>query len=605
MDEKIDKTKENLGVSGLDDQTRKKLFDNFVDAGGKVLSEKEKRRSLAIDREKQLKQREQLNRTRGSSSSAGKKKKAPSKKTSNRRIPQQQKKASINAADITDPSTMEKLGIRLRAFFSGVIQFNGFYLSSSFLKTFNDSFRPALLEIQRSYFEIFRHDLSLGQKVTASLDDIRPLYYELIEKSSELADNTILSEIAASNSEYPDSTHPVSSVQEPLIKLYRRMYLLKPYQNTIINAYIKSFELYQKDKKLSNLTTSRKKVKSALQVLFDKLYPKLHLLFCYTHQRYMETFDPRVEALLAITSSERPGNRSLATAENSTVDDTMENEAADSTTEEKTKKEEHSYSEEIRKGLALMSKIDMEALKNSLKKNKPFQQISDDDALQETWLLFLEFDREYSPLLTTTRIKFNKDIGNKGVEDYRAQLNNQYDAIRRSEEALIHYAEILSGYRRTRNDRPISNDQYVSYSKRLEAMEKKKNDAGRMAQTTIRNQMEHISSILEELCIDLQGNRKFIANPDDTLEFNEQIEGKRKLNGLTVSEAIWQIRYFTEALAMRLGYEGDLYGKERDIDLNEFRDESSAAPEKTETKDDTDDLAAEGQSILDELDDLV
>ena len=49
----IDKTKKNLRVDQIDDGQRKALFNKFKDAGGKVLSEKEQKRALVIDREKQ------------------------------------------------------------------------------------------------------------------------------------------------------------------------------------------------------------------------------------------------------------------------------------------------------------------------------------------------------------------------------------------------------------------------------------------------------------------------------------------------------------------------------------------------------------------------
>ena len=49
----IDKTKQNIRVNDIDESQRKDLFNRFKDAGGKVISDRDSRRSLIIDREKQ------------------------------------------------------------------------------------------------------------------------------------------------------------------------------------------------------------------------------------------------------------------------------------------------------------------------------------------------------------------------------------------------------------------------------------------------------------------------------------------------------------------------------------------------------------------------
>ncbi len=51
--EKLDKIKEKTGISQLDEDTRRDLFNKFVKAGGQVYDEKQKRRQMIIDRQKQ------------------------------------------------------------------------------------------------------------------------------------------------------------------------------------------------------------------------------------------------------------------------------------------------------------------------------------------------------------------------------------------------------------------------------------------------------------------------------------------------------------------------------------------------------------------------
>jgi predicted transcriptional regulator len=56
----IDKIKAKLRLNEIDEAQRKELFKKFTDAGGKVISEREKRRSLMIDREKQKEHQRRL-----------------------------------------------------------------------------------------------------------------------------------------------------------------------------------------------------------------------------------------------------------------------------------------------------------------------------------------------------------------------------------------------------------------------------------------------------------------------------------------------------------------------------------------------------------------
>ena len=56
---KIEKTKEKIGVTALDEQTRKKLFNEFVEAGGQVIKEKKESGLSDYNRELQKKFKQQ------------------------------------------------------------------------------------------------------------------------------------------------------------------------------------------------------------------------------------------------------------------------------------------------------------------------------------------------------------------------------------------------------------------------------------------------------------------------------------------------------------------------------------------------------------------
>ena len=178
-----------------------------------------------------------------------------------------------------------------------------------------------------------------------------------------------------------------------------------------------------------------------------------------------------------------------------------------------------------------------------------------------------------------------------------------YNKIDRSTDSLKEYASILRVYQKISREKPISNTQYIEYSNQLTAIEKERNETSKNARLHIKEFMEKLCIELKSLINDMQGPRNIIANPQNRIILDTEIEGEKKINGKKVFDAFSIIYNYAMALIYRLSPEGDLYrglefkeGEKKYIDSKIYDDKLS---QRKRTKN-----APEG-SIIGELEDFI
>lgn len=583
----IDKTKDNIRITELDDIQRKDLFDKFVDAGGKVVSDREKKRALAIDREKQYEYRNRLDdhyrslksRNSGSTEVKG-------------------RSVSVGTSqNISSGLLFAGFRIRMKLRFLRVTPLSTVYFNKKFLKSFSEDYKPALISMQMMYYHFFKKNPSQGRRITDRLDKISTIYFDVIEKIGELYDQMIIDQITMHYQNFPDVPKSLSDLRDPLMSLYRSLFILKSYENIIYNAFDKTLEIDSNISEGGYQKYKRKDVKNALYVIFYKLYPRLHALFCFYQNDIYSDSDTLIDGILAISESEKPGSRMKRVYKGKETSDGFYS------SDEKTSKEELVEIDAaqpdpyLRDGLALLSSLDFPALRK-LDKNRVYEYVDDSDKILICYLIFLEFEYEYSFVMTTNKIKFNVDFIDNVKVDFKTKLQELFNDMRKCYEAFFAYADSYAAYSKIKVQRPIGSDQYYIYSKRLDDSIKRKDQVGNMARMILRSYMDRLGSELEMLITDMDTKQRFIENPQDILDFTVEIEGDKKLHNKKIYEAMRIIYSFVFALVWRLGPEGDLSGKIDNFDISK----SSSGTEEPEVKQF---LKEEGISILDELDDIV
>jgi hypothetical protein len=609
-EDKFDKTKENLGLTNLDNRSRKELYDKFVDAGGKVISEKEKRRQKALEQERAAKKtssrgspsKHTVSKTGGKSAkkketkqrTGASKTQTPSAQRGNRRVTATAQPESGTA------SLLDRLYMRLKLKFSGVAQLNGLYFDKNFFKRFNDYYNPALLEIQILYMDIFRKQPNKGKEIISRLDAINPMYYELIEMAGNIYDKMKADEIVHHYVNFPDTPVRLSQLRPQLMELMKKLYVLRPYQNILLSGFEKAVDLLisMDGKATPRHNAMKRRARSELSVIFTSLYEKLHLLLCHYQGQFFEESNPAVGTILDVKEEDQPGKREkLQTGPYESDERTEEKEK-----EKEDKEEEEKVDPSVRKGLEMMSRVNLREARKEYDKSDYFYLVPNNDRVMMTYLYFKEFDFEYSTVMTSSAIKFKKEQAMDGTrKDYRITLNDLYGEMRKIYNAMEDYNELVLKYEKVRRQKPSGNAQYIEYTRRLDQMKKQRTRMGREVRMNVADYLKRVDKILTELIEDMDGSQRYIDNPQDTLEFNLQIEGNKKLHKKKIYQAFEMAHCYVAAFIYRLEPTGDLAGTVLPTG-EEAEEESPEIPAGQEEKDQS---TEENKSVLDELDDML
>jgi hypothetical protein len=595
--DRIDKTKENIGVSKLDEKTRKNLFEKFVEGGGKVIDEKAIRRQLVTDKSVQ---KEYLRKAGGGYSQFEiRALRARADESKRAVVSRKLEQSSVNTMALY----FSRLKIRIKLKFLGITGFSGYFFNNKFFRKFNNSYKPAMMDIQILYLDIFRRNPSVGRNITAKLDNIKPVYYELIEMVGNLFDKITVDQILDQYINYPEVPKKTLELKEQVLLLYKKLHVIHQFENSIIDAFEQAVDLYLKveeNPEDSHFGMTRR-ARSSIFIIFHKLFPRLHLLFCFYEWWPYHEIDPDIEVILGVTEADKPGNRQLSKyfEDMAVLPDEQEKSEEDTEAQEA----DNAAVKAVKYGLLLMAPLDLPKLRKEYDKSRLFENVSDADKVFITYLLFNEFDREYSFILTTNKIKYRTDFAARDKVDFRSKLNSLYDKMKSSTDSIREYSDELENYEKSRREKPTSGSQYIEFNKRMESLVNKKNTVGKKALSVVRDYMLQITEELGVLLEDMNSHQIYIENPQEELIFDPLIEGEKKINGKKIYEALYIVYCYALAFAYRLSQSGDLSG-----DL-EFKKEEMEERQKQQK-----DIAREVQekkeseqkkSVLEELDDMV
>jgi len=595
----IDKTKQNIRIDEIDQDQRTDLFKRFTDAGGQVLDDKSSKKNLTIDREKQKEHQKILDKHYRDKISSQRKK---SSGASDRNASGQT--SSTPTSSIFDRF---KIGIKLRLL--GITGFRTTFFKKSFFKKFNNYYKPSLVTIQMIHLSLFKKNPLTGKRIIRTLDNISPRYYELIEMTGELFDQYLIDLITDDSQEYQNPQQPLSRLREPLIGLYRAIYILKPYENAIFNAFERAVEINSTlDDNKSDWNFRNKDISNSLFFIFDKLYPRLHTLFCYYQGILYSETDKEIENILSISKNEKPGTRVKQDLKPAMQAQKESEEKNDS---EKAKEDSSKVDQAIKDGLKLMYELDNKMLRFQYDKKGEFELLNNTDKALHTYLLFKEFENEYSFILTTNQIRYNVDYSTNVKIDYRTKMQDIFNKLNKCQESFKNYYEINKEYDKVYNEKPTNNTQYITYSKKLDEITEKKTIAGITYRNVIKKFMDDLVAELRILINDTNSEQKFIANPQDIFEFNKAIEGEKKLNKRKIYDSVTALYNFASAFSYRISPAGDLSGKaefkeDQKIIIEEENEKTSNIDDEnptTNTDENTDEKSK--KSIFDELEDLV
>lgn len=576
----FDETRNAIGVDNLDPEERKRLKQQFESAGGKVLSEREVPKPGAEPDKKGGSGRS----AGGGAGSRGKgvgggapEVMLPSQMARERRRQESEKKAKskeeLEKVRKRLSGPMAKFSIRLRCFMNGLTPFSQSAVKPKFMSLLALDVKQSLVEFNLLGNDLFYQNPGIGNKIIKSLDGKNPLFMEVLEAAHKLYDQNSFNDLIDFHQSNPQANVPLDSIGSALKELYRKLYLVYPFQETLKRAYTNAIDTYiiESDNKdaASNFETKKKRAIRQIKVVFQTAFPKLFMLLCRLDNTDYPPFSPYLEKVLNISPDDKLGKRKKGdeTSLKKEDDEVEEDESAESTEEgseekkaEKKKEKKHNPihdTKEYKWGMKLMSKMPPPELKKKYDAKNEGNLLPLNDKVYLTYLFFSEFDNEYSFVLTTNKIKYNIDYSSGVKIDHKKNLADLYDESRNIIKSFEKYYEAVKELEELKKKKISSN--YVEQSKAEEKYKAKADTEGRNLRGMTRQFMEKVNKYMAEFINDMKGEKKIVANMNDEVKFSSEIEGDKKLNGKKVHECIMHAYSYSLTLKERLT-SGDLYG---------------------------------------------
>ncbi len=560
----FDNTKRAIGVGKLDDSARKEMFNKFVSAGGEIIKEKPdpkeedskksrpetKVRSGTVSRSGSDDSR---SRNRSSGGGRDNDSRGSESRSSNDAKLEYEKEIS---------SFMARLSVKIKCWMGRVTPFGSSDLNPGFMHDFSTQAKQALIECNYSANEILANQ-SHSPAVSAALDKINPLLVELIAMAQKLYNGPELTDITEPIMIAPESPVAIERIKTQIYSLFKRMYVLYPYQETLKKSFIQAYDELQKVENKPTLiySSKKKKITSEIDTLFDTFFEKLYLVVIRSENKNIPLISRYMENLLDIRPEDRPGSRKTGENVPGGIDPKQQAELEKAKKEEEkenkknAEKEELVLSKEQAYGLRLMQMYSIPKLRKKFDPRGEMHFVPDGDKVLLSFFYFKEFDDEYSFVLTTKKIDIKLTHVNGVKVDYRQKMLDLYESTRTITDQLKIYLDILRELDKHRAN-PGAN--YIEASKKLTGIEQKRTGQSRTVRMAVKEFSVKVRDILLELIKDMKSKKEIVVNMDEIISL-DAMEAKKRLNKKPIKQCIMESYCYVLALSDRIET-GDLYG---------------------------------------------
>ncbi|WP_061223746.1 hypothetical protein [Leptospira weilii] len=574
----FDKTKRSIGVNNLDDKARKEMFNKFQSAGGKVVSEKDKKKEEAESgRQPNIRQGQRGQVIGKNSSSRG--------GTSSRSGVGGGSVGGSKGPSPRDRKALEdemgnfinRLSVRVKCWLGRVTGFSSPDLLPTFLSDFNLYGKKSLLELNFVGNDILGNPTYAG-KIAKELDAQNPIYIELLGRMHKLYDNSEVNQVLEPHNAAPDLPVAISRIKDPLYSIFKKLYYVYPFQGSYVKAVNLGYSALEKleGKPTAIYNTKKKRALQEFDYLFGTLFEKLYLVILRNENKNIPLLSNTMESVLGILPEEKPGHRQ----QGEELDEISGGATSEEGTAVEEKKEEtnpeDSLSKELKYGLKLMRILPLDQLRKKHDPRGEYEDILSEDKAFLTWLFFKEFDAEYSFVMTTKKIEIKPTIVNGAKVDYREKMIDHYETTRASIEQFRIYDQY---YKELKNHLKNPGANYIEASKKTSALETKKSQQSRNVRVTVKEFVEKTAEILEKLITDMKSKKEIVTNMDEIMTL-DMMESKRRLNKKPIKQCIMEAYCFAIAFAGRLE-SGDLFGGVTELSSEEMEKEFGIKTEQS------------------------
>ena len=548
MNRDVDDTKNRIGVSGLDDEQRKKLFKDFIDHGGKAdakqkpTSETARRHPAAETPVKRSppSREKAVTRTRTAPPTAPEAKPAVKKKKKGTNI--------VSAVRINIKGQLLK-----------VWGFGGRRLKESFVTVVNKEIKDALIDIDLLTGSMLRGNSSVKREIVRASVGQNYFLHECIVRLSDIYDEV---EWADFQKLVSRRQIPKPSQALPVKNLFIKLYSLGQHRHLCRLLGYKAAEIQEKHSKADSETTDRLKrgLGNKIDLILGDFLKQLHILLCKMEGKYLTLYSQKLDDYLRLTDKDKMGYLTRIEKKRRTEALKAAKESLRKAQEPagRGQKEEIKIPKHVQRGLSIVEDAVRSYEHVHTGTEAPLLGLEERDKMYRTLVLLESFDSQYSFVLTTSKINYNIDYVEQKKVDIKEDLNHAYILFNEAREEAMDYLEAVREAKNSESDRRLT--QYQQ-SMLKEKIEKKKHNLSRKSRKRVVTVMKRIEEILSTVINDYKGEKILLQNPEEYLRFDPNIDGHKKLDGRRVIEGIIETFLFSATFAFLLNY-GDISGPE-------------------------------------------
>jgi hypothetical protein len=523
----FDDIKKKLNIDELDKESRKTMFNKFLEKGGQVISD--------VEEEKKIQ-----NNSRNTQNIIDEKIRKKSDELRKRKY-----ENKINKRTETDTRKIKRyFSIYLQGLFQGV-----FNLSNKFSTKFSNRMQIEFNNILSSinYYTGFIFNLDPEKKWIAveRINKNNNYSFEIIMRIYNLYKVNSISRIQDYCKKFNNIV--CNQIIDDICLLFKELLILYPYWESIKDILTSSMQVY-KDLVSKEPLISHIKISKNIDTLFSYYFPAFHIIIIYYFGLKIPFDFEKIYQFMDIKEADEMGafTKSLFEEKQHFLEQ-MEKEKEERKKilqDSIDKKELGKIPKYVIKGLKLIDAI-IEKIPSKQNEETKTKLLESNEKMLVFYFLFNEFDKEYSFILTTSQIKITpRTIGGKRIDIKQEfeELNIKFNEI---SSFMREYFSLMEQYSKINEDfknAPLALDQKktVLNIKRAQTL-----NEIRVRSTFF---FRKFSVILQRLINDYNSEKLLIQNADDLLHFQLDLGEKRKFERISIIKAILVAFTYSSAL---------------------------------------------------------
>lgn len=549
----LDDIQKKLNLEIMDDNERKKLFKEFVDHGGKAIDLDKDKKKVSSGRTKGTVSKS-TNYPKMSSGSDNLSKDGSKNQSQNKSVsgPGEQQKQKMTKESIykTNKNTFfQKFGLNLFSYFNKVSNLNGSFFNRNFIDSTTGDLYESIINLQRVALVILNSKSFEEFEIRHFFFKKYPVFNELLIRIKKTKLKEFIDSIKEKEKTAPAFNVAVNDLEKEIRGLFKEFYIFLFFKKQISEAFREGFRILEKKESMNEISvnTYMGRIRRDVSFIFEKYMIRLFYAFLLTQNLNLKINSPEIPILLDISEKDRVGalipelEKELQEEEEKLLSEGKVKEEA-KTQEQKIQETEEklSLSEEIRKGIEIMDSIRYDTF--GTEKNSPYINYDRKDKVFKLAVILDFFEKEYSFLMTGTKVKYYMEH-HEGIRfDPKKDLNEVYVDINTVMDNIREYSKQVEECLQTEENMNIPAMQKHNLIHKA-TIQKTKISMGLRAKLS--NSLARQKSILEKI---RSNYNKFLSDPNQPITFSEATaNAKNRLENKTNKEALEEFYCFVSA----------------------------------------------------------